>query len=49
LWQEMAKNNKEGNIPLMLSSHPSHDQRIEELKSHAPVARRLALQYRSAP
>ena len=49
LWEEMAQENKGGNIPLMLSSHPSHNQRIEELKSHAAVARRIALQYQQAP
>jgi len=46
LWENMAKSNNGSNVPLMLSSHPSHAPRVEELKSHAPVARRLAVQYR---
>lgn len=45
LWEKMAQESKGTHIPLMLSSHPSHDQRIEELKSHAPIARRMATQY----
>jgi predicted Zn-dependent protease len=49
LWENMAKETKGSNIPMMLSSHPSHAQRIEELKAHAPVARRVAFQYQSSP
>jgi len=49
LWEEMNRGSKGANIPVMLSSHPSYNQRIEDLISHAPIARRLALQYQSTP
>lgn len=49
LWENMAKESKGTNVPLMLSSHPSHQQRMDDLKSHAPIARRIAHQYQSIP
>ncbi len=43
VWQKMKKISKGNNPPEFLSTHPSHDTRIEELKSYTEVVYPLYL------
>lgn len=38
LWQNMAAASGEGSMPEFLSTHPSHDVRIEDLQARMPAA-----------
>lgn len=39
LWKRMKEDSKGGSPPEFLSTHPSHDTRIRELKKYLPTAR----------
>ncbi len=45
LWKRMKENSKGEAPPEFLSTHPSDDTRIEELKKYLPVARMHAREY----
>ncbi len=45
LWKRMKENSKGEAPPEFLSTHPSNDTRIEELKKYLPVARMHAREY----
>jgi predicted Zn-dependent protease len=45
LWKRMKESSKGNAPPEFLSTHPSHDTRINELKKYLPVARMNAKQY----
>ncbi len=45
-WERMAALGGGGRPPVFISSHPSHETRINDLKSYIPVAKQLASQYR---
>jgi len=45
LWKRMKESSKGGAPPEFLSTHPSHDTRINELKKYLPVARMNAREY----
>ena len=45
LWKRMKENSKGEAPPEFLSTHPSNDTRIEDLKKYLPVARMNAREY----
>ena len=45
LWKRMKENSKGEAPPEFLSTHPSNDTRIEDLKKYLPVARMHAREY----
>lgn len=44
-WERMSAQSGGGQPPVFVSSHPSHQTRVNDLKSYIPVARRLASEY----
>jgi predicted Zn-dependent protease len=44
-WERMSAQSGGGQPPVFVSSHPSHQTRVNDLKSYIPVARRLASAY----
>jgi predicted Zn-dependent protease len=45
LWQRMKEQSKGGAPPEFMSTHPSNDTRIQNLKTYLPVARVKAREY----
>mgnify|MGYP002784393807 CR=1 FL=1 len=44
-WERMSAKSGGGQPPVFVSSHPSHETRINDLKSYIPVAKQYASQY----
>ena len=48
LWQKMAQASHGGQPPEFLSTHPSHETRIEDLRAHLPKAMQMMRQAHAA-
>ena len=47
LWVRMSKNNSGKQVPKILRTHPTNEDRIKTLRAYLPEARKLAAQYNS--
>jgi predicted Zn-dependent protease len=44
-WERMSAKSGGGQPPVFISSHPSHETRVNDLKNYIPVAKQYAAQY----